>query len=162
ARRLASRLFPQGRGQTLMLVMGLLMSGLVLKGIFSYFNESLVGQVTHLTMFDLKNMLYRHSIRMDLSTFTQDGSSELMSRFTKEMETLAAGMELLVGKVIREPLKAIACIALACWLNWRLTLVVLALVPVAVLLMSTIGRYMKRATRRSLESMSSIFHILQE
>jgi subfamily B ATP-binding cassette protein MsbA len=156
------RHLPRDRAKTLTLVLVALIAGLALKGIFSYINEWLVGSVTQLSMFDLKNRLYRHIIRMDLTTFSQQGSSELMARFTNDMETLAAGFETLIGKVVREPLKALACIALASWLNWRLTLVVLALVPLAVLIMSTIGRYMKRATRRCLESMSSIYRILQE
>jgi subfamily B ATP-binding cassette protein MsbA len=156
------RYVPVDRGRTLVLVVSLLMVGVALKGIFSFFNESLVGGVTQLTMFDLRNALHRHTMKMDLGVLHRTGSSELMTRFTNDMETLAVGLETLIGKVVREPLKAITCIALACWVNWRLTLVVLGLVPVAIVLISTIGRNMKRATRRYLESMSSIYRILQE
>ena len=162
AQPLIHRFVPKDRGQTLVLVMGLLVLGLAVKGLFIFFNESLAGGVTQLAMFDLRNDLHRHTMRMDLAALTETGSSDLMTRFTNDMETLAVGVETLVGKMIREPLKAVSCIALACWLNWRLTLVVLALVPVAVLLISMIGRTMKRATKRYLESMSSIFRILQE
>jgi ABC-type multidrug transport system fused ATPase/permease subunit len=153
---------PNDRGRTLVVVMVLLVVTLALKGFFVFCNESLVGGVTQLTMFDLRNALHRHTMKMDLAALHQAGSSELMTRFTNDVETLAVGLETLIGKVIREPLKALSCIGLACWVNWRLTLVVLALVPVAVVLISTIGRNMKRATRRYLESMSSIYRILQE
>jgi ABC-type multidrug transport system fused ATPase/permease subunit len=113
-------------------------------------------------MFDLRNTLHRHTMKADLAVLHQAGSSDLMTRFTNDTETLAVGLETLIGKVIREPLKALCCIALAGWVNWRLTVVVLALVPIAIVLISTIGRSMKRATRRYLESMSSIYRILQE
>jgi ABC-type multidrug transport system fused ATPase/permease subunit len=159
---LIHRYVPLDRGNTLVLVIALLVVGLSLKGLFIFLNEWLVGGVTQLTMFDLRNQLHRHTMKMDLAALHRTGSSELMARFTNDMETLAVGVETLVGKVIREPLKAVSCIALACWLNWRLTMVVLALVPVAVVLIGTIGRSMKRATRRYLESMSSIYRILNE
>ncbi len=159
---LVHRFVPETRGRTLMMVMALLIASLALKGVFLYLNETLVGGVTHRAMFDLRNRLHRHTMKMDMASFTETGSSDLMSRFTNDVETLAVGLETLVGKMIREPLKATACIALACWINWRLTLVVAALVPVAVVVISLIGRTMKRATRRYLESMSSIFRILQE
>jgi ABC-type multidrug transport system fused ATPase/permease subunit len=156
------RFVPADRGRTLLLVIGLLFTGLALKGLFLYLNETLVGAVTHRAMFDLRNKLFRHTMRTDLASFTETGTSELMSRFTNDVETLSVGMETLIGKMIREPLKAAACIGLACWLNGRLTLVVIALVPLAVVLISTIGRSLKRATRRYLESMSSIYRLLHE
>jgi ABC-type multidrug transport system fused ATPase/permease subunit len=162
AQPLIHRFVPADRGRTLVLVMGLLVLGLAVKGLFIFFHESLSGGVTQLVMFDLRNDLHRHTLRMDLAALTETGSSDLMTRFTNDMETLAVGVETLIGKMIREPLKAVSCIALACWMNWRLTLVVLALVPLAVLLIGAIGRMMKRATKRYLESMSSIYRILQE
>src|SRR5262249_8616393 len=61
-----------------------------------------------------------------------------------------------------EQLTAISCIALAAWINWQLTMMCLVLVPGALLVLTRFGRMMKRATRRLLEGMSSIYKILQE
>src|SRR5207244_4409576 len=61
-----------------------------------------------------------------------------------------------------EPLKMLACIAAACMISWQLTLLFLVLVPMAAAVLSRIGRLMKRASRRLLERMSSIYKILQE
>ena len=52
--------------------------------------------------------------------------------------------------------------ALALWINWQLTLMFLLLVPIAIYVFSKVGRMMKRATRRLLERMSSIYKILHE
>ena len=51
---------------------------------------------------------------------------------------------------------------MAFWLNWRLTLLALVLVPVSAATTYRAGKIMKRAVRRSLESMSNIYKILQE
>src|SRR5262249_59656889 len=50
----------------------------------------------------------------------------------------------------------------ACWINWRLTLMFLVLVPAAAFILSKVGRLMKRATRRLLERMANLYKILQE
>jgi ATP-binding cassette subfamily B protein/subfamily B ATP-binding cassette protein MsbA len=71
-------------------------------------------------------------------------------------------MKTIFGKVVAEPLKAIACIAVAAWINWQLTLMCLILVPFALLVLTRFGRTMKRATRRLLEGMSGMYKILQE
>jgi ATP-binding cassette subfamily B protein/subfamily B ATP-binding cassette protein MsbA len=78
------------------------------------------------------------------------------------MDALSAGWKTLFGKVVAEPLKALSCVVFACFISWRLTLFFLVLVPIALLFMSKVGSYMKRASRKVLESMSSLYKILQE
>jgi ABC-type multidrug transport system fused ATPase/permease subunit len=153
---------PQDRFRTLALIVSLVVAGICLNFIFEFINEVLVASVTERTMMDLRNKFFRHVMRMEMSEFTQQGTSELMARFTNDMKWLSMGVEVVLGKVIREPLKGVVCLGLACWLNWRLTLVALLLVPMALLVMSVIGNYMKRATKKSLETMSSIYQLLQE
>src|SRR5262249_39234630 len=87
---------------------------------------------------------------------------ELMSRFTNDMDSLAQGLNTLLTKVIREPLRAVSFLGIALWLNWRLTGLTLILVPISALTANRTGKVMKRAVRRSLESMSNIYKILQE
>src|SRR5260370_42685078 len=69
-------------------------------------------------------------------------------------------MKTLFGKVVAEPLKAICCIAAACFISWRLTLMFLILVPIAFFILTRVARIMKRATRRLLERLSGIHKIL--
>src|SRR5438270_13312795 len=78
------------------------------------------------------------------------------------MESLGTGIKTLFGKVVAEPLRALSCIIMACFISWQLTLMFLVLVPIAVCILARVGRIMKRATRRLLERMSSIYKILQE
>jgi ATP-binding cassette subfamily B protein/subfamily B ATP-binding cassette protein MsbA len=86
----------------------------------------------------------------------------MMARFTNDMELVGVGMKTIFGRVISEPLKAVSCVAFACWISWQLTLMFLILVPVALFILTKVGRMMKRATRRLLERMSSIYKVLQE
>src|SRR5579875_1292878 len=143
-------------------VLLLVVIGSVIKCFFEFVQESLVGSVVNLSLFDLRNRFYRNAIHLDVDQFGEQGSSELMARFTNDMESLGAGIKTLFGKVVAEPLKALACVVLACLISWQLTLMFLILVPIAVFILARIGRIMKQATRRLLERMSNIYKILQE
>ena len=154
--------FPTDRFQTLAMLLGMVVIGVALKGFFDFGQEYLVGSVVNLSLFDLRNRFYRNVLHLDARQFTKDGTHEMMSRFTFDMEQLAAALKTLFGRVVSEPLKALSCIGFACFISWRLTLLFLILVPVAGLFMSKVGTYMKRASRRVLESMSSLYKILQE
>ncbi|MGE3821063.1 MAG: ABC transporter ATP-binding protein, partial [Isosphaeraceae bacterium] len=156
------RYFPRDGFRTLLLLLVLVMSSVALKGLFLFLQEVLVADVMQLTLFSIRNLFYRRTIALDLSSFGDQGSSELMSRFTNDMDSLSQGLNTLLSKVIREPLRALSCFCIALWLNWRLTCLTLVLVPVSAYTANRAGKLMKRAVRRSLESMSNIYKILQE
>lgn len=156
------RWLPNDRFLTLAWLIGAVALAVAVKGVFEFLHESLVGSVVHRTLFDLRNRFFRNAIRLDVDQFNQQGTHELMARFTNDMDQLGNGIKTLYGRVIAEPLRAIGCVIVACWFCWQLTLVFLVLVPVALVLLTKVSRSMKRASRRLLERMSDIYKILQE
>jgi ATP-binding cassette subfamily B protein/subfamily B ATP-binding cassette protein MsbA len=146
----------------LALVIGLAVVGVAIKCFFEFCQESLVGSVVNLSLFDLRNRFYRNVIHLDVDQFGEQGTSELMARFTNDMDSLGTGIKTLFGKVVAEPLRALACVIVALFISWQLTLMFLVLVPIAALILAKVGRIMKQATRRLLERMSNIYKILQE
>jgi ATP-binding cassette subfamily B protein/subfamily B ATP-binding cassette protein MsbA len=161
-RRWIYALLPDDCFRTLACVTALVLIGLTIKCFFEFVQESLVGSVVQLSLFDLRNRFYRRVIHLDVAQFGDQGTTELMARFTNDMESLGVGMKMLFGKVVAEPLRVIVCVAIACFISWQLTFLFLILVPIAALVLFRIGRIMKQATRRVLERMSSIYKILQE
>jgi ATP-binding cassette subfamily B protein/subfamily B ATP-binding cassette protein MsbA len=162
AKKFIYRLLPTDQFQTLACVIGLVVLAVGVKGFFEFWQESLVGSVVNLSLFDLRNRFYRNVIHLDVNNFGEEGTHELMARFTNDMELLGAGTKTLFGKVVAEPLKALGCVVIASWISWQLTLMFLVLVPIAAFVLTKVGRIMKQATRRLLERMSSIYKILQE
>jgi ATP-binding cassette subfamily B protein/subfamily B ATP-binding cassette protein MsbA len=161
-RRWIYALLPDDCFRTLACVTALVIIGITIKCFFEFVQESLVGSVVQLSLFDLRNRFYRRVIHLDVAQFGDQGTTELMARFTNDMESLGAGMKMLFGKVIAEPLRVIVCVTIACFISWQLTFLFLILVPIAALILVRIGRIMKQATRKVLERMSSIYKILQE
>jgi ATP-binding cassette subfamily B protein/subfamily B ATP-binding cassette protein MsbA len=162
AKRFISAYVPTGRFETLAVLMGLVIIAVALKGVFEFCQETLVGNVVNRSLFDLRNVFFRRTVRLDVASFSATGSNELMARCTNDMETLGAGMKTLLGKIVAEPLRALACIAVACWIHWQLTMLFLILVPISLYVLMRIGRNMKRATRKLLDRMSNILKIVQE
>ncbi len=156
------RYLPHKGFQTLLLLLGLVMTGIAIKGCFLFLQEVFVADVMQLSLFDIRNHFYRRTMALDVSSFGDQGSAELISRFTNDMDSVGQGLNTLFSKVMREPLRIASCLSIAIWLNWRLTLLALILVPVSAFTAKRAGQIMKRAVRRSLESMSTIYKILQE
>ncbi|WP_165076087.1 ABC transporter ATP-binding protein [Paludisphaera rhizosphaerae] len=153
---------PSDQFRTLALVMGCVLVGVMIKGLFAFGQEVLVADVMQRTLFDLRNRFFRRTMALDLASFSDQGSSDLMARFTSDMDSFALGLNTILSKLIREPLRAVIALSVAFWFNWRLTCLTLVVVPISAYTTYRVGRMMKRAVRRSLESMSSIYKILQE
>src|SRR5262245_22355824 len=78
------RILPTDRFQTLACLLGLVVIAVAVKGFFEFGQESLVGSVVNLSLYDLRNRFYRNVIHLDVNNFGEDGTHELMARFTNE------------------------------------------------------------------------------
>jgi len=153
---------PRDPYTTVAAFLAFLIVGTFVKDLFLIANTVLVARLSLLSTFNLQKLFYRRTLRMDLATFTNDGTSDLMSRFTHDMAAVQAGVSSLFGKLIREPLKMAACLVGAAWICWRLLILSLVIVPVAALLIRWLAKALKRANRWAMEEMALLYNTLEE
>jgi ATP-binding cassette subfamily B protein/subfamily B ATP-binding cassette protein MsbA len=156
------RLLPEDRFATFLWIMAAVIIGVTLKGVFEFLHEWLIGYVTNRTLFDLRNDLFRQSLRQDVRQLASQGTSDLMARFTNDMEQLGTGLKVLLGKMVGEPLKALSCLIVAALISWQLTLVFAIMVPGTIVVLVRVSRLMRRAARKVLERMSAMYDRIQE
>ncbi len=156
------RHFPQDRFLTFVWIMGFVVMGVAIKGVFEFLQETLVGSVMNRTLFDLRNRFFRRAIHQDVRQLSATGTTEIMARFTNDMEQLGLGIKILYGRMIAEPLKGLGCLIVACCISWQLTLVFVVTVPLALGLLMKVSKLMRRAARKMLERMSAIYKIVRE
>lgn len=153
---------PGDRFQMFAMIMGLLLVLTLIKLVCMFCEEMLIGSVVQLTVMRVRKACFRRVLALDYQTVKLHGTSELMSRFTYDIEALGSGLGLMGGKVVREPLKAAACLILAFWVNWRLMLLAVLLVPVAAVVFHRLGKMLKKASQKSMESVARIYKVLEE
>ena len=134
------RYLPHDPFATLALFIGLLLLSTIVKDLFLVAHTVLVARLSESGTFALRKLFYRRTLKMDLASFHNEGTSDLMSRFTFDMETLTSGTNILFGKLIREPIKAVVFVVAAALVCWRLLLLSLVIAPIAALLMSLVGQ----------------------
>ncbi len=153
---------PEDAFQTLLIIAVVLLVGTAVKGIFIIINNVMEDRLALLATFDLRKKLYRNALALDVVDFGADGGSDLMARFTFDMENIVAGLRALFGKAVREPLKMAACLIGAACICWRLLLFSLILAPVMAFAIRRIAKTLKRANRKAMEEMSQIYGRLEE
>ncbi len=153
---------PSDRFDTFALLLGLLVLATAVKGLCIFIQDVLVGSVVELSTMSIRKECFRKALRLDYQTLQAAGTADLMSRFTNDINVMKYGLTLLGGKLIREPLKALACVVCALWVNWRLTLMSAVFVPLMAAVFYRYGRILKQASHRMMESMSRIYKSLEE
>jgi ATP-binding cassette subfamily B protein/subfamily B ATP-binding cassette protein MsbA len=147
---------------TLIIVVVALLIGTVCKTTFLVINVILVQRIAQLVTFDLRKQLYRHTVGLELSKFSDEGTSKLVTHFTHDMQAVAASMNTVFGRAIREPLKIIACLLGAIFICWRLLLLSLLISPLAIYLINRLAKSVKRASHRAMDGMADLFGVLDE
>jgi len=147
---------------TLLFLMGFLMVGTVFKLVALMCNLMLVQVVSERTAMAVRAQFYRHALQLDLDDFGDTGSAQLTSRLTNDVGYLGGGINTLLGRLVREPLKLIVCFAGAAFVCWRLLLLVMIVSPIVALVTQTLSRAIRRASRRLMNEMSQMYGMLSD
>ncbi|MDF1745472.1 MAG: ABC transporter ATP-binding protein [Gimesia sp.] len=153
---------PNDHFDTFALILGILLFATLIKGLCIFTQDVIVGGVVELATMAIRKECFRKVLDLDYQSITDQGTAELMSRFTFDMQQLSQGLTLMGGKIIREPLKALACIIFAFMINWRLTLLSFIFAPLIAIVFYKIGKMLKHASQKMMESMSRIYKTLEE
>ncbi|WP_339727267.1 ABC transporter ATP-binding protein [uncultured Gimesia sp.] len=156
------RYVPDDQFDTFVLILGLLLITTLIKGICIFTQDVMVGGVVELVTMAIRKECFRKVLDLDYQSISDEGTASLMSRFTFDMQQLSQGLTLMGGKIIREPLKALACVIFAFMVNWRLTLLSFIFAPLIAIVFYKIGKTLKHASQKMMESMSRIYKTLEE
>ncbi len=153
---------PETPYATLLWLMGFLLTGTVIKLVALAANLMLVQVVTERTAIAVRGLFYRRALQLDLDEFGDTGSADLTSRLTTDVAYLNGGINTLLGRLIREPLKLIVCLGGAAFVCWRLLLLVMVVLPLVGLVTHFLSRAIRRASRRVMSEMGQIFGMLND
>jgi subfamily B ATP-binding cassette protein MsbA len=137
----ANTLLPNDPFLTICCIMGFLVFSTLVKHLLMLSSDMLLGYASTTTVRELRRRIFEKAMRMDKEQYQAIGTSGLLSSITYAADGLASGLMALFGVAIREPLRVIACLALACCISWRLLFLSIVLAP---LLVATIVYFNKK------------------
>lgn len=153
---------PRDPFTTITVIVLALVLGTAVKGIFIFTNLMLVARLEQRVMFDLRQRFFHRCLKLSQSSFSEQRASGLLSRFHADVGCVSAAIRALAGTALREPLKMIACLIAASFISSRLLLLSLILTPITAITIRKLASSIKRANRRSLEEVSTLFGVLTE
>ena len=129
----ANALLPRDPFQTICCIMGLLIVSTLVKHLLMLANDLLIGHVSTSIVRGLRMNVFDIALGMDRKTYQTFGTSGLLAAITSAADGLASGIMSLFGAAIREPLRILSCLIMACFISWRLLLLSVILAPLLIL-----------------------------
>ncbi|HIE96574.1 MAG: ABC transporter ATP-binding protein [Fuerstiella sp.] len=153
---------PSNKFNTVLAILSLVIAATILKGVFQYFQELLVGSFVFASSNDIRRKTFEHVMGLDYQSVQSLGSAQLTSRLTNDVTILSDGLRLCGSVLVREPMKASCCILAAMLFNWRLTCISILILPVIGLVFYHAGRALRRTATKTMETMGNIYHRIAE
>ncbi len=111
---------------------------------------------------DLRNLLYSKIIHQSMAFFSAHPTGKLMSAITSDIEKIQSAVSQVAADSLKQGFTLVALLGVIFYIDWRLALGSLVLIPLVVYPASKIGRYVRRSSRSSQEKMAELNSILQE
>ncbi|WP_145094277.1 ABC transporter ATP-binding protein [Anatilimnocola aggregata] len=156
------RYLPDSSFWALALLVGILCLATVIKDGFLAVNIYLVENLAQVSVVELRSQMMRTVLNREIDAFGNTGTSGLLSRFTADMSHVSAALSAVIGRVLLEPFKMIACLIGAAFICWRLLILSLIVAPLAGYLAIKLAQSLKRANRRAMEELSQLYGRISE
>ena len=151
-----------GNLQLLNRVTLLLLALFAAQAILGFGEVSLVGWVGERVVADLRKSLYSHLHAMPLRFFGSTRIGELLSRLGNDVNTIQNAVTDTLLSLLSNTIMLIGGIVIIFVMAWRLTLVILAVVPVAVVGMILLGRLVRRLSKQVQDALADASAIAEE
>ncbi len=132
------------------------------KNVFLYLKNISMTMVQFHLITEMRNRLYRHFNSLSLSYFNQKKSGELTSIVINDVANLRRALGTSFHQVIVEPINLLAFATLLFIISWKLALMSIVIVPIAGFTILTIGRSIRRKSKRTAAMIAGITNIITE
>jgi ATP-binding cassette, subfamily B, multidrug efflux pump len=135
---------------------------LLLNILFDGFYSYSFSKAGNLAIVDLRKQLFGKSLRFPLSYFDKKPIGVTLSRLTSDMESISESFAAGILGLLADSIKTLALVSYLFYLNWRLTLVLLLVVPLIILVISYLRKKIRKAYNVSRTSLAKSAAYLQE
>jgi len=132
------------------------------QGIGSFLGNYFLAKVARGVVHDLRCTLFDNLLTLPNRYYDSHNSGHLISRITFNVSQVTTAVTDAIKVVIREGLTVVFLFGYLLWMNWRLTLILVAILPLIALMVSVASKKFRKQSKKIQESMGDVTHIASE
>ncbi len=133
-----------------------------LKNVFSYLSAFQIAVIRCNVVRDLRNRLFQKAMRIPMSYYDRHRKGDVMARFTSDMVEYEEGILNSIQALLSSVIGMVLYLFMLFYLNVKLSLFVLCMLPVVAFIISGISRKLKRNSKLVQEMNSYLISLTDE
>jgi subfamily B ATP-binding cassette protein MsbA len=134
----------------------------VFRGIAVFVSNYALAWVANKVLADLRREMFAHTLRLPADDFERESSGLLISKIVFEVNNVTVAATRVLTTLVRDSLLIVGLLSWLLYLNWKLTLVALALIPVIAGVVIGFSKRMRTLNRKSLEHTGELTRVVGE
>ena len=133
-----------------------------IKNIFLYIKNILLRIVELKLVKEIRDRLFKHIQTLSLGYFNRQHTGSITSIVMNDVEQLQIALAVVFQRLFVEPINILTFVALLFIISWKLALIAIIIIPLAGIAIFSIGRSIRRKSRRTQAKIAEIMQILTE
>ncbi len=139
-----------------------LLTVLFIQAIFSYFRINWFVEVAEKGLADIRRDTYHKLITLPMNFFSQRRVGELNSRLSADLSQIQDAITTTLAEMIRQIIIFIGGITFLILVSGKLTLMLLAVLPILVVIAVTFGKFIRKISRQAQDKLAESNTIVEE
>jgi len=111
---------------------------------------------------DLRDDVFAKFLELPLGFYHRVRAGELISRATNDVQIANKTINVSFTNLVRDPAQIAGFLVICLWINWKLTLLALVVLPLSLVVIVAIGKRLRRYSHRQQERLADLTSVLQE
>jgi ABC-type multidrug transport system fused ATPase/permease subunit len=132
------------------------------QALFSFIRVVIFNNVTENALRDLRNDAFEKVVYMPMDFFNRNKVGELTSRLSSDITQVQETLRTTIAEFFRQIIIVFGGIAFLIFISWKLSLIMLATVPVMAIIAVIFGRYIRRLSKEAQDFSAESNSIVEE
>ncbi len=146
----------------LVLVIGLVLFLFLLKNLFNYLAMYYITFLRNGVLKDVRNAMYRKIVDLPVSFYSEKRKGDVIARITSDVLEIQHSFLSILELIVREPLTILFTIIVMFFISVKLTIFVFIFIPLAGMIISAIGKSLKKKSDRVQKEQGNFLSIVEE
>ena len=134
----------------------------IMKAVFSFGQKYLMGWIGQKIVMDMRVAAYAHMQTLSLKFINERRVGELLSRVTNDANMLQMTVTNVAVDLVMQGVTCVAMLCYCLYLNWRLMLYTLLILPVVVLVLQKASETLRRVGRNMQQCVADLSAVAEE
>jgi subfamily B ATP-binding cassette protein MsbA len=134
----------------------------LVRSAFVYCTGYLMMWISSRVVTDIRRAMFSKLNVLPIQYFDQHSAGQMISRLVYDVSYVSEAATSILVTVVRESLTTVALLCYLLYLDWKMTLITMAIAPVIAYSVKAFGKRMRAASQKSLQAMRDISHTIEE